>query len=284
MCCRRSTSRRAIGSMPSSMRRSSASAENRRRATGKPERMQQRAGQDGVGQRVGRRLEARAVAIQRRDRAPQRVGRDGQLRRDLLHQLRRAQLPHRLLRVARSQDLVVLLEQPRRRAARDLVAMDGDRVEDRLIDRELEPRRRGRRRAACGPDLRGTARPGSPMQRISRASRSVEAADVVDDREGADVVEERVDGEVAAEGVLFRRAVGVVAMNQPVVRATAVAGAPASPLGVGPLLVGASATVVSVTGLRPRPRALRRSRLRRSAPSNRPGGGTSRPRSSACRT
>ena len=46
-----------------------------RPTTGKPQRMQQRAGQDGVGQRVGRRLESRAIAIQRRDRAPQRVGR-----------------------------------------------------------------------------------------------------------------------------------------------------------------------------------------------------------------
>ena len=54
------------------------------------------------------------------------------------------------------------------------------------------------------------------MQRISRASRSCEAADVVDDREGADVVEQRVDGEVAPEGVFLRRAVGVVALDQPI--------------------------------------------------------------------
>ena len=33
--------------------------------TGKTQRVQQRAGQDRVGQRVGRRLEARAVAIER---------------------------------------------------------------------------------------------------------------------------------------------------------------------------------------------------------------------------
>ncbi len=46
-----------------------------RPTTGKAQRVEQRAGEDGVGQRVGRRLESRAVAIQRRDRAPQRVGR-----------------------------------------------------------------------------------------------------------------------------------------------------------------------------------------------------------------
>ena len=42
----------------------------------------------------------------------------------------------------------------------------------------------------------------------------VEAADVVDDREGRDVVEQRVDREVAAERVFFRRAERVVVMDQ----------------------------------------------------------------------
>ena len=55
---------------------------------------------------------------------------------------------------------------------------------------------------------------GSPMQRISRAIEVLETADVVDDRKRADVVEQRVDREVAAERVLFGRAVGVVAVNQ----------------------------------------------------------------------
>ena len=52
------------------------------------------------------------------------------------------------------------------------------------------------------------------MQRIRRRLEIGEPADVVDDREGADVVEQRVDGEVAPEGILFGRAVGVVALNQ----------------------------------------------------------------------
>ena len=42
----------------------------------------------------------------------------------------------------------------------------------------------------------------------------LEAADVVDDREGGDVVGERVDREVAAERVFFRRAERVVVMDQ----------------------------------------------------------------------
>ncbi len=42
----------------------------------------------------------------------------------------------------------------------------------------------------------------------------IEPPDVVDDRERADVVEECVDGEVAPECVLFRRAVGVVAVDE----------------------------------------------------------------------
>ena len=63
------------------------------------------------------------------------------------------------------------------------------------------------------------------MQRISRAFEILEPADVVDDRERADVVEERVDGEVAAERVFLRRAVGVVAMNEPRSRRGVIAGA-----------------------------------------------------------
>ena len=96
--------------------------------------------------------------------------------------------------------------------------MDGDRIEDRLVDRELEPRREHDRaqhadRIFEEPDVRIADAADQPRVEI------VEAADVVDDRERADVVEERVDGEVAAERVLFRRAEGVVAMDQPIVRA-----------------------------------------------------------------
>ena len=87
------------------------------------QRVEQRAGEDRVGQRVRRRGEPGAIAIERRDRPPERFGRCGELRRDLLHQPRGAQLPHRLFGVPRPQNLVELLDQPRRRAARDLVAV-----------------------------------------------------------------------------------------------------------------------------------------------------------------
>ena len=63
-----------------------------------------------------------------------------------------------------------------------------------------------------GSSRRRTA--GSPIVRITRFSRSSKPAHVVDHRERRDVVEERVDREVAAEGVLFRRAEGVVAADQ----------------------------------------------------------------------
>ena len=57
---------------------------------------------------------------------------------------------------------------------------------------------------------------GSPMQRIMPRVQILEASDVVDDRKRADVVEQRVDREVAAEGVFFGRAVGVVALDEPI--------------------------------------------------------------------
>ena len=60
------------------------------------------------------------------------------------------------------------------------------------------------------------------MQRISRGVQILEAADVVDDRERPDVVEQRVDGEVAAERVFLRRAVGVVALDEPILLAPGV--------------------------------------------------------------
>ena len=85
------------------------------------ERMQQRAGEDRVGQRVGRGVEPLAVAIDRGDRVPERVGRILELGRDLAQQPGPVQLPERFGGMPGSQDLVVLLEQPRRRAARDLV-------------------------------------------------------------------------------------------------------------------------------------------------------------------
>ena len=76
--------------------------------------MEQRAGKDGVGQRVRRPFEARAVAVDRGDRLPERIAGRGKLRRDLLQQAGGSQLPERVLAVAGSENLVELLDQPRR--------------------------------------------------------------------------------------------------------------------------------------------------------------------------
>ena len=129
----------AIGSMPSSTRRSSGSAEKRCRRV-RPSGWSSVPARMALVSDSGADANRCAVAIERRDRAPERLRRRGQFRRDLLHQAGGAQLPHRVLGVARAQNLVELLHQPRRRAARDLVAVDLDRVEDRLVDRELQAR------------------------------------------------------------------------------------------------------------------------------------------------
>ena len=112
-----------------------------------------------------------------------------------------------------AQNLVVLLEQPRRRALRDLVAMRADGIEDRRIDREVQAR--GERDGAQHAD-RILAQPHFRIADRSHdaGAEIFEAADVVDDRERRDVVDERVDREVAPERVLFRRAEGVVVVDQ----------------------------------------------------------------------
>ncbi len=190
-------------------------------AADQAERLEQRAGQDRVGERFGRPLEVGAVAIERRDPAPQRVGRGGELRRDLLQQAGGVQLAERLFGVAGAEDLEVFLEQPRRGAPRDLVLQRGDRLEDRLVDRELEPGGEDDR-AQHADGVLEEADVGIADAANEPGAEVFEAADVVDDRERRDVVEEGVDREIAAEGVLFRRAVGVVAMNQVVAIAIAV--------------------------------------------------------------
>ena len=124
-----------------------------------------------------------------------------------------AQLAHRFFGVARSQNLVELFHQPRRRAPRDLVPVNLDRVEDRFVDGELQ---------ACGEHDRPQHAHrifDEPHRGVADAADQpaleiVEPADVVDDRERADVVEERVHGEVAAERVLLGCAVGVVAVDE----------------------------------------------------------------------
>ena len=139
-----------------------------------------------------------------------------QLRREVLEQADFGQLAKRALRRARAQDLVELLEQPRRRGLRDQRRVPANRVDDRRIDREVEPRGQHDRaqhphRIFLEPHVRDRRSSGS-----TRALQILEAAGVVDDRERRDVVEQRVDGEVAAERVLFRRAERVVAVERSV--------------------------------------------------------------------
>ena len=81
------------------------------------------------------------------------------------------------------------------------------------IDREVEARRERDRaqhpnRILAEPHVRIADRSHDAGAQI------LQAADVVDDREGRDVVEQRVDREVAAERVFFGRAERVVAMEQ----------------------------------------------------------------------
>ena len=109
-------------------------------------------------------------------------------------------------------------------ARADLVAVRLERVEDRLVDLEVEAR--GEDDGAQHADrILEKARAGIADRSDQAALEILQAADVVDDREGRDVVEQRVDGEVAAERVLFGRAERVVAMDEPFVRAHLARGA-----------------------------------------------------------
>jgi hypothetical protein len=114
-----------------------------------------------------------------------------------------------------SEDLEVFLHQARRRTAGDLVLVGGDRLQDRLVDRELQP----------GGQHHGAQHPHRILEkadvRIADAANQpgvqvFEPAYVVDDRERADVVEECVDGEIAPECVFFGRAVRVVPLDEPI--------------------------------------------------------------------
>src|SRR6185295_16283647 len=101
---------------------------------------------------------------------------------------------------SRAQQLVELLDQPRRRAAGDLLTGLRNRIIDWRIDAEVQPRchRHGTEHAnriflETLPRVADTA-----DQAVAKIG---EAARVVDDRKRSDVVEERVDGEVAPERI-----------------------------------------------------------------------------------
>ena len=203
--------------MPSSTRRSSASAEKRCGRDPRPSGASSDPDDDRVAQAVGDCRKPRSILIDARQRFPERRRRLVELRRNRAQQLRRLQLAEALLRGAGAQNLEVLFQQACGRAAADLVAMGLDRLDGRFVDVEVQARREddGAQHAdgILEEPHRGIAdRSDQPRAEI------LEAVHVVDDRERGDVVEERVDREVAPERVLFGRAKRVVAMDHPIVR------------------------------------------------------------------
>ena len=168
----------------------------------------------GFVKRVGRRFETASIGIEVGERAPERLGGAAmQFAGNRLEQTELCKHAERLLGGAGAQDLVVLLEQPWRRALRDLVPMRPDGIEHWRIDREVQTRGEGdgaqhADRIFAQPDIRVADRSDDAGAQI------LESADVIDDRERRDVVDERVDGEVAPERVLLGSAEGVVVMDQ----------------------------------------------------------------------
>ena len=120
----------------------------------------------------------------------------------------------RLLGLSRSQNFVILLEQPRRRAARDLVPVQPDGLEHRRIQREIQARRE------CDGPQHADRILDEPLLRVpdradDAGAEVVHAVDVVDDRKRRDVVNQCVDSEVASEGVLSKTNVVVVQKSRP---------------------------------------------------------------------
>ncbi len=121
--------------------------------------------------------------------------------------------PERLAGRSLAQDLVELVQDAGGAAAHDLAPQEADGLHRILVDGE----------AQAGSQRH---RPQHPNRILAEAHRGVadgadhfplevlKAAHPVDDRESGDVVEESVDREVPAEGVLFRRAEGVVAADE----------------------------------------------------------------------
>ena len=182
-------------------------------ASDEAERMEQRAGQHRVGERLRRGSELPPIRVDRLHGAPERGRRVVEFRRDLFQQPDVVQLTERVGGMSRPQDLEVFLEEPRRRAARNLVFVLSDRVEHAVFDRELEAGRQHDGAQHADRILE------EPHFRVADAAdyalfEIFEPAGVIDDRVRPDVVEQRVDGEVAAEGIFFRGAVGVVALDQ----------------------------------------------------------------------
>src|SRR4051812_38823568 len=100
-------------------------------ARGQALRHEERAEQDRVRERLRRALEAMTVGIERFEERPERPAAVAhQLRREMLEQSDLAELMERSLGGSRSQNLVELLEQPRRRRLRDERRVLANRVDD----------------------------------------------------------------------------------------------------------------------------------------------------------
>src|SRR5262249_25365883 len=136
-----------------------------------------------------------------------------QLGRYRLDETERCEIAECLFRPASAQDLVIFLQQPRRRASRNFGAMPVDGREDIRIDSEVKACRQGdgahhSDRILPQADIWITNRPDHAGPKIAQA------ADIVDNRECRDVIEESVDGEVTSEGGLFGRCERVVVVDQ----------------------------------------------------------------------
>src|SRR5215207_8828048 len=144
---------------------------------------------------------------------PEGVRRLLELGSDLAEQAGARQLPERFGRVSRTEDLEILLEQPRRGAPGDFMFVVLDRVERRIVNDELETSREDdgaehADRILEETDFRLADAPDQPGIEVAQAP------GVIDDGEGPDVVEEGVYREVASERVFFGGAVAVVTLNQ----------------------------------------------------------------------
>jgi hypothetical protein len=144
---------------------------------------------------------------------PERVGGSGEFRGDFLQKPGGSKLAERLLGVPGPQDLVVLLDQPWRRAAGDFVPVGRNRIKAEFVDRELEPggQHDGAQHADRileEPHFRIANAPDEALVQVAQPSH------VVNDRECPDVVEERVHREVAPEGVLLGGPIRVVALEE----------------------------------------------------------------------
>ncbi len=178
---------------------------------------QQRPQQQRVGEVGGRHQAGVAGVVEARQRGQQPRAALGQGAVGLGQQVgQQAQLVQHLEggpRGALAQDLVELLQQPRRARAHDLAAQGPHRLERVRLDREAQPR--GQRHRPQHAHRVFTEAHARVADRADQARVQVlEPAHVVDDREVGDVVEQRVDREVAAEGVLLGRAESVVVADQ----------------------------------------------------------------------